>query len=71
MKKIKLNVKTKSKEYPIVIGKNIISQTSNILKLNNFNFEKILIVIDTKIPKKKNRNFKKKICSQKNSCSSL
>ena len=61
MKKIKLNVKTKSKEYPIIIGKNIISQTSNILKLNNFNFEKILIVIDTKIPKKKNRNFNKKI----------
>ena len=53
MKKIKLNVKTKSKEYPIIIGKNIILQTSNILKLNNFNFEKILIVIDTKIPKKK------------------
>ena len=71
MKKIKLNVKTKSKDYPIIIGKNIISQTTNILKLNEFNFEKILIVIDTKIPKKKNRNFKKKICSKKNCCSSL
>ena len=61
MKKIKLNVKTKSKKYPIIIGKNIISQTSNILKFYNFNFEKILIVIDIKVPKKKNINFNKKI----------
>ena len=65
MKKIKLNVKTKSKEYPIIIGKNIISQTSNILKLNNFNFEKILIVIDTKIPKKKIEILKKKFAHKK------
>ena len=35
MKKIRLNVKTKSKIYPIIIGKNIIAQTSNILKSNN------------------------------------
>ena len=34
MKKIRLNVKTKSKIYPIIIGKNIIAQTSNILKSN-------------------------------------
>ena len=61
MKKIKLNVKTKSKEYPIIIGKNIISQTFNILKLNNFNFEKILIVVDKKIPKKKIEILKKKV----------
>jgi len=52
MKKIRLNVKTKSKIYPIIIGKNIIAQTSNILKSNNINFEKSLIVVDTKIPKK-------------------
>ena len=65
MKKIKLNVKTKSKEYPIIIGKNIISQTSNILKLNNFNFEKILIVIDTKVPKKKIEILKKKFAQKK------
>ena len=53
MKKIKLSVKTKSKIYPIIIGKNIISQTSNILKSNNINFKKSLIVVDTKITKKK------------------
>ena len=65
MKKIKLNVKTKSKEYPIIIGKNIISQTSNILKLYNFNFEKILIVIDIKVPKKKIEILIKKFPSKK------
>ena len=44
MRKIRLNVKTKSKIYPIIIGKNIITQIPNILKSNNINFEKSLIV---------------------------
>ena len=61
MKKIRLNVKTKSKIYPIIIGKNIIAQTSNILKSNNINFEKSLIVVDTKVPKKKLNILKKNI----------
>ena len=61
MKKIKLNVKTKSKIYPIIIGKNIITQTSNILKSNKINFEKSLIVVDTKVPKKKLSILKKNI----------
>jgi len=65
MKKVKLKVKTKSKIYPIIIGKNIIAQTSNILKSNNINFEKSLIVVDTKIPKKKLNILKKKISSKK------
>ena len=37
MNKIKLKVKTKSKTYPIIIGKNIINQVPNILKSNNIN----------------------------------
>ena len=65
MKKIRLNVKTKSKTYPIIVGKNIIAQTSNILKSNNINFEKILIVVDTKIPKEKLNILKKKNYFQK------
>tara|TARA_B100000427_G_C15487126_1_gene585835 strand:+ start:404 stop:1510 length:1107 start_codon:yes stop_codon:yes gene_type:complete len=64
MKKINLKVKTKSKIYPIIIGKNIIDQTSNILNSNNIKFEKCLIVVDTKIPKKKFNNLKKKINSK-------
>ena len=39
MKKIRLNVKTKSKTYSIIIGKNIINQISNILKSNNIRKE--------------------------------
>ena len=65
MKKIKLNIKTKSKIYPIIIGKNIITQTSRILKSNSINFEKTLIVVDTKIPKQKLSILKKNIISKK------
>ena len=52
MKKTKLLVKTKSKKYPIVIGPNIINDINSILKFNNIYFEKVLIVFDTKVPKK-------------------
>ncbi len=65
MKKIKLIVKTKSKIYPIIIGKNIISKIPNILKSNNINFEKTLIIVDKKIPKNKLTILKKKIVSKK------
>ncbi len=65
MKKIKLNVKTKSKIYSVIIGKNIISQVSNILKINNINFKKVLIVVDSKVPKKKINILKKKFTSKK------
>jgi len=65
MKKIKLIVKTKSKKYPIIIGSNIISEISGILKSNNIFFEKSLIIVDTKVPKKKLNILKKKIISKK------
>ena len=65
MKKIKINVKTKLKKYPIIIGKNIIPQISNILKTHNLNFEKVLIIVDTKVPKKKLNILKRKIVSKK------
>tara|TARA_B100001250_G_C19788758_1_gene785430 strand:+ start:500 stop:1606 length:1107 start_codon:yes stop_codon:yes gene_type:complete len=66
MKKIKLIVKTKSKNYPIIIGSNILKSMSNILKSNNISFEKCLIVYDTKVPKKKLEIIKEKINSKKN-----
>ena len=53
MKKIKLIIKTKSKNYPIIIGSKAINQISNILKSNNISFEKSLIIYDTKVPKTK------------------
>ena len=65
MRKIKLKIKTESKIYSIIIGKNIITQISNILKSNNINFEKSLIVVDRNIPKEKLNILKKKIASKK------
>ncbi len=53
MKKIKLIVKTKSKKYPIIIGKNILKNISTIINSNQIRFKKCLIVVDKKIPKKK------------------
>ena len=65
MKKINLDVKTKSKVYPIIIGKNTITQIDSILKLNKIDFEKILIIADSKVPKKYLKILKKKIFSKK------
>ena len=52
MRPIKLIVKTKSQNYPIIIGRNLISNISIILKLNSINFNKCLLVIDNNIPSK-------------------
>ena len=65
MKKTRLLVKTKSKKYPIIIGSNIISDINNILKFNKIRFEKVLIIFDSKVPKKKLNILKKKIKSDK------
>ena len=42
MKKIKLVVKTNSKNYPIIIGSNIIKNISSIIQTNNIKFNKQL-----------------------------
>ena len=60
MKKIRLLVKTKSKKYPIIIGYNVISKITNILKSNNISFEKSLIICDKNVPKNKLNILKKK-----------
>ena len=52
MKPIKLTVKTKNESYPILIGRNLISNLSNILKQNSITFKKCLLIIDKNIPKK-------------------
>ena len=52
MKPIKLIVKTKNENYPILIGRNLISNLSNILKQNSITFKKCLLIIDKNIPKK-------------------
>ena len=50
MKPIKLIVKTKSEKYPIIIGRNLISNLSGIFKTNYINFKKCLLVLDKNIP---------------------
>ena len=51
MKKIKLVVKTISKNYPIIIGSNLIKNIKNIIRSNKIKFNKCLIVADKKVPK--------------------
>ena len=50
MKTNKIKVKTNSKNYSIVIGRALIGKIDKILKYNNINFDKCLIVIDKNIP---------------------
>ncbi len=52
MKKIELLVKTKNNKYPVIIGSNLFVNFLKLLKRHNLNFNKYLLVIDTKIPKK-------------------
>ena len=52
MKPIKLIVKTNSEKYPVLIGRNLVENLSNLLKQNSINSKKYLLVVDKKIPKK-------------------
>ena len=61
MKPSKLLVKTKNKNYSIFVGKNITNNLSKILKVENINFNKCLIIVDKKVPKKTNHKIINKI----------
>ena len=68
MNSVKLQVKTNSKNYSIIIGKNIIGKLPKLLSENNLNFLKCLIIVDNNVPKKIVKNLsnslhKKKITS--------
>ena len=65
MKQIKLNVKTKNEKYPIIIGSNLTSNISGIIKRNSINFNQCLIVLDKNIPKKFIFNIKKSFKKKK------
>ncbi len=52
MKPIKLNVKTKSQNYPIIIGSKILKNLALYLKNNSINFNQCLLIIDKKVPSK-------------------
>ena len=52
MKPIKLIVKTKSETYPIIIGSSLIKNLKKFFNQNLITFDKCLLVIDKKVPKK-------------------
>ena len=67
MKPFKLNIKTKSENYPIIIGANIIKDLANHFKKNSINFDQCLLIIDKKVPKmiyKISKSLKGKVISK-------
>ena len=64
MKINKLLIKKNSKNYPIIIGKNILNNIQSILNSNNIKFNKCLIVADKNVPKKNLLILKNKIKSK-------
>ena len=61
MKKIKLNVKTKTQNYPIIIGSDLHNIVGKILKKNSINFNKCFLIVDKNVPKKLISNIKNSI----------
>ena len=61
MKIKKLIVNSNSQKYPIIIGPNIISKLSTLIKINSIKFNKCLLVIDKNIPKKMIATIKKNL----------
>ena len=57
----KISIKTRNKNYSIVIGRDLIVKIDKILKANRLKFDKCLIVTDKNIPQKFKRILYKKI----------
>jgi len=52
MKESRIIVKTKNKNYPIIIGENILDKTGNLINTQIPNCKKIALIIDSRVPKK-------------------
>ena len=63
MKPIKLKINTKTQKYSIVIGSNLGSNVSKILRENSINFKQCLLVIDKNISKHFILKLTKVICN--------
>ena len=50
MKPIKLYVKTKLENYPVIIGSNILKNLTTYFRKNSINFDQCLLIIDNKVP---------------------
>ncbi|MDC3087536.1 3-dehydroquinate synthase [Candidatus Pelagibacter sp.] len=53
MKPIKLEIKTNTHKYPIIIGSNLIKNILKIIENNSLKFKRCLLVVDKNISKKK------------------
>ena len=52
MNQFKLKIKTKNQSYNVFVGNNLIKNLLKILNKNFINFNKCLLIIDNKVPKK-------------------
>ena len=52
MKKFKIIIKTKNKNYPIVIGNNVLHKTGSLINNQIPTCKKIALIVDSKVPKK-------------------
>ena len=48
----KLRIKTKNQSYNVIVGSDLVKNLLKILNDNLINFNKCLLVIDNKVPKK-------------------
>ena len=71
MKTINLKIKTKTQKYSILIGSNLISKFSKILNQNLIKFEKCLLLVDSKVPKRMTKKIIKSLKGKKISLISL
>ena len=51
MKPIKLKINTKTQKYSIIIGSNLVTNVSKILKENSINFKQCLLIVDKNVSK--------------------
>ena len=65
MKLVKLNIKTKTKKYPLIVGSNIIPRIYKITKNCTLTFDKCLLVVDKKVPRKFITKIKKSLKQKK------
>ena len=52
MKRFRIIIKTKNKNYPIIIGENILGKTGKLINTQIPNCKKIALIIDSRVPKK-------------------
>ena len=65
MKIIKLKIKTKSQNYPIIIGTNLISNIAKLARSNFVNFKQCLLIVDKNISRKVISKIKKSLIKKK------